>query len=78
MVLISSPVMLSYCPQPLEGSALENNPLEGSIMEGRTLAGCGNLEGGKLERLPSKGQHPGHLAHTRSMGDGRMSDRGNE
>lgn len=47
-------------------------------MEGRTLAGCGNLEGGKLERLPSKGQHPGHLVHTRSMGDGRMSDRGNE
>lgn len=38
-VLVSSAEMLSYWPQSLEGSALEN-----STLEARTLEGCGDLE----------------------------------
>lgn len=44
LVFVSSAEMLSYWPQSLEGSALENRTLERSIMEVRTLGGCGNLE----------------------------------
>lgn len=46
-------------------------------MENRTLAGCGNLEGcGKQEGLQSEGQDPGHLTHTRNMGDVQRVRRG--